>query len=445
MRILGKISVLALAFCLCNAALGALAQAPQSSPSSIIAEIHATGSTHYDEAHVAAAAGLKPGDSVTREQLQDIADRLAHLGAFERVNYKFMTRANKIVVEFQLADAPAFRVSFDNFPWFSDAEITAAVRESVPLFNGTAPQDGDMVDGIASAIARLLSAQNIPGAVQRQLIAQPSSDAVSNDAMMMQFSVEGSAVTIASLQYGDSLAQSSEKLRDRGHDLIGKPFSRFAIELFENEQVRPLYLSTGHLRVQFGEPDLGARTTTQQKTSLPSEVPVKIPITPGPAFHFSGITWSGNNALTGTALMPLLLVKSGDLADGMQLAASWERVEEEYHHRGYVDAKLDPRPQFDDSAGTVTYNVGVTEGPQYRMGDLVLTGLSLDAERVLRTVWRQAKGDVFDGAYFDDMLVKLEKPSTLIFGDLPVHYAELGHWLRPNLETHTMDVLLDFK
>jgi hypothetical protein len=434
-----------LGFCCWAAAPGSRAQAPQSAAASVIAEIHFTGSTHYDEAQIAAASGLKPGDAVTREQLQDIADRLAHLGAFARVNYKFTTRANKIVLEFQLADAPAFRVSFDNFPWFSDAEITTAVREAVPLFNGTAPQGGDMIDEMASAIAKLLSAHNIPGAVQHQLTAQPSSEAVSNEAMMMQFSVEGSAVTIASLQYGDSLAQSSERLRDRNHDLIGKPFSRFAIELFENEQVRPLYLSTGHLRVQFGEPDLGARGGAQPETSLPSEVPVKIPITPGPVFHFSGVTWSGNNALTGTALMPLLLVKSGELADGMQLTASWHRVEQEFQHRGYLDVKLDPRPQFDDAGGTVTYNVAVAEGPQYRMGDLVLTGLSLDAERLLRTVWRQAKGDVFDGTYFDDMLVKLEKPSTLIFGDRPVHYTELGHWLRPDLETHTMDVLLDFK
>jgi outer membrane protein assembly factor BamA len=143
--------------------------------------------------------------------------------------------------------------------------------------------------------------------------------------------------------------------------------------------------------------------------------------------------------------MPLLLVKSGDPADGMQLAASWQRVEQEYHHRGYVDVKLDPQPKFDDAATTVTYNVAVTEGSQYRMGDLVITGLSLDAERVLRAVWRQARNDVFDGEYFDDMVVKLQKPAAVIFGEIPVHYTEFGHWLRPNTETHVMDVLLDFK
>jgi hypothetical protein len=39
----------------------------------------------------------------------------------------------------------------------------------------------------------------------------------------------------------------------------------------------------------------------------------------------------------------------------------------------------------------------------------------------------------------------LSKPSRDIFGELPVHYNELGHLLRPNTSRHTVDVLLDFK
>ena len=262
--------------------------------------------------------------------------------------------------------------------------------------------------------------------------------------MVMLFRVAGSTVNIGALDFSDPLAQTSEKLRARNLDLVGKPFSRFAIEIFEQEQVRPLYFSAGRLRVRFGDPDTGVHGA-QPNAPLPSIISVRIPITPGPVFHLSGVTWSGNAALAGPALGALLLVKPGDLADGLKLTAGWLRVEKEYQHRGYVDVKLDPQPQFDDAAGTAAYRVNIAEGPQYQMGELIITGLSLTAERVVRTIWRQARGDVFDAAYFDEMLVKLEKPNTEMFGSLPVHYTEMGHWLRPNLETHTMDVLLDFK
>src|SRR6202035_2616715 len=88
------------------------------------------------------------------------------------------------------------------------------------------------------------SAANLP--------AKTSGDAVSSDAadgMIMLFRVAGPAVNIGSLDFSVLLAKTSEKLRTRNVDLVGKPFSRFAIEIFEQEQVRPLYLSAGRLRV----------------------------------------------------------------------------------------------------------------------------------------------------------------------------------------------------
>ena len=79
------------------------------------------------------------------------------------------------------------------------------------------------------------------------------------------------------------------------------------------------------------------------------------------------------------------------------------------------------------------------------MGELVVTGLSLTAERIVHAIWRQMPGEVFDESYFDEMLAKLARPSSLVFGELPVHYTEMGHWLRRNPDMHTVDVLLDFK
>ena len=237
---------LALAISALAVPLGAPAQAP---PSSVIAEIHATGSNHYADAQVAAACGLKPGDAVTLEQLQAAADRLAQLGAFSKVNYRFSTRGDKIVLEFQLADAPTVPVTFDNFPWFSDEELSAAIRQAVPFFDGTAPQDGALLDTVTSAVSNLLEARGISGSVQHTLLAQPSS----ND-MTVQFHLNGPSFTIASLDYGDTLAQTSTYLAERKNDLLNKPFSRFAIELFEFERIRRLYFTTGNLRVQFLRP-----------------------------------------------------------------------------------------------------------------------------------------------------------------------------------------------
>ena len=53
-------------------------------------------------------------------------------------------------------------------------------------------------------------------------------------------------------------------------DLVGKSFSRFAIELFENEQLRPIYLATGQIGVKFGAPSIhfGGGSDPAQQTPV---------------------------------------------------------------------------------------------------------------------------------------------------------------------------------
>jgi len=414
----------------------ASAQAPP--PSNVIAEIHASGSRHYTEEQIVALSGLKPGTPITREHLQAVANYLAQLGIFSQVNYRFTTRDADTNLEFQVEDAPVAPVWFDNFPWFTDEELMNAIRLAVPLFDGVAPQDGSLLDDISSALTLLLQTQKISGTVERTLLARPGSDE-----MIMLFRLVGPTLTIGSIAYTDALAQNSPKLRDRNLDLIGKPFSRFAIEMFVSEQLRPLYLSAGHLRARFGTPQ--PRFTGDPNLPLPSQVTVTLPIDPGPAYKLGEVTWSGNTVLNSAPLNSLVIVKRGEIADGMALTAVWQRVEREYARRGYTDAKLNPQPEYSDADATVAFRVALDEGPQYHMGRLVITGLSLDAERALRAAWKLVPGDVFDGAYVEDMLAKLEKPTPDIFGRLPLHYSEVGHLLTPGEAASTMDVLIDFQ
>jgi outer membrane protein insertion porin family len=410
----------------------------QTAPASfVVAEVRASGSHRYSDAQIAATAGLKPGDPVDREALQQITDELAQLGVFSHVNFRFTAKNNRATVNFELEDAPIVPVMFENSPWFTDQELSDEIRRAVPLFDGGAPRSGSLIDEITAALSAKLASRGIKANIEHTLVTEPSSDEE-----IMQFRQDGVDFKIASLSFSDSAAQNSEKIRDRMSDLVGKKFSRFAIELFENEQVRPMYLSAGQIRVKFGAPVVHLNGDGQQGQS---SVDVEIPIEPGRVFRLSSAAWSGNMVIDDTALSRLVSVKPGDLADGMKLASGWQQIELEYGHRGYLDAKVTPAPKFDDASGTVRYDVNIVEGPQYRMGELVITGLSVDAERRLRNAWRLAPGQVFDKTFLDSTLSKLEKPTVAIFGDLPVHYAQMGHLLRTDPQSHVIDVLIDFR
>jgi outer membrane protein assembly factor BamA len=413
--------------------------APQDSPqTSKIAAITVSGTKTISADQIMTASGLKTGDSVTQEQIQAAADRLVALGIFSTVNYRFSSRGDAISLEFQVQEAPTYPISFDNFPWFTDEEIAQAIRNEVGLFTGEAPESGLMVDAISATIEKLLDSRKIPGNVTHQLLAQAA-----GDGMMMQFRLDAPSLRIQSVKLGDALATDSEQLKDRLPDIKGQPYSRLAIELFENEHVRPLYASKGYLRAQIGAPQ--PRLTNDPNDPAGPGLEITIPITPGPAYLWNGISWSGNTAITTAALDGAVQMKPGDVADDIRIEGVLQRVASEYTRHGYLDAKLDPKIQYDDAAHKVSYHVAFIEGPQYHMGEMVITGLSPDAEKRLRRAWLIAPGQVFDNGYFEQVARELEKPTTAIFGEMPIHYTEFGHWLRPNTDTHTVDVLMDFK
>jgi outer membrane protein insertion porin family len=416
------------------------AQAPpaNSSPSSTINSINITGSQKFPLDQVIAASGLKKGDVVTAAQIQDATNRLADLGIFSAVNFRYTSKGTAIDLEFQVKEAPTYPLSFDNFPWFTSAEIGDAIRSQVGMFTGEAPDSGTMIDEMAAAMENLLASKKISGSVTHQLISVPA-----GDGMEMQFRVEGTPLRVQSVKFDDPIASDSERLKVRIPDIKGQPYSLFAVELFEYEQVRPLYISKGFLRVQIGPPQ--SQIVPDVNDPKVSAVDISIPVHRGAAYTWKGVSWQGNVAQLSSTLDSMVKLKSGDMADGIKIENIRRDITSEYMRHGYLDLKLDAEPQLDDNLHQVSYRVNFTEGAQYRMGEIIITGLSLDAEKRLRQAWQIAPGQIFDNNYYETHMTIFAKPSRDIFGDLPVHYNEFGHLLRPDPNRHVVDVLLDFK
>ncbi len=138
-------------------------------------------------------------------------------------------------------------------------------------------------------------------------------------------------------------------------------------------------------------------------------------------------------------------MKPGAVADGMAIEGALDRIREEYGRRGYLDAAVQPVTLFNDATHTVSYRIEIKEGAQYHMGGWVITGVSTNGEAKVRATFPIAAGDVFDKLKYEDFLTKLQTHSPEIFGDLPIHYDNVGHWLRTDGAKATVDVLLDFK
>jgi hypothetical protein len=413
------------------------AQAPAPATATL-REVHGEGMKSLSEAQVAALSKLEAGSQVGRPDLQAAADRLVQSGLFAKVSYNFLTRTDGVVLTFHVEEAPRLPAYFDNIPWFSDAELGDAIRKKLPFFDGTLPPVGSVVDQAGEAVGEFLSVHGLRAALDHQVQASPF-----GDGSVQAFQIQGAPLQIAKLEFGDPALASSPVIRAHLSEIVGKPYSRLTIELFLSEQVRPLYLAKGFLRAKLGPPEV--RLTGNPNQKLPEQIPVFVPVVQGPVYHWKGEQWTGNSALSTFTLSGVIGLKAGDVADDMAIEAAWDRVREEYAQRGYLDAKLDPVATFDDQAHTVSYSVKIEEARQYRFGALILTGISVTGERRLRETWPIPAGEVFDKAKYEEYLTKLQVHPERVFGDLPIHYDTVGHWLQTDAAKGTVDVLLDFK
>ena len=397
-----------------------------------LAAVQITGSARFTSDQIVAATMLHVGAQIGRDDLQRAADDLAKTGRFSTVEYRFATTDAGVRAEFQVTDAPAVPAWFDNFPWFTDDELVAALKKSVPLFDGTSPAGGSVANDIANALEGLLLTRGLHGDVSHVLTTVPGSDA-----QIEQFRVGNLPVNVASVDFGDSLAKSDRGIQSRLPDIVGKPYSRSSLVLFEVEQVQAAYLSHGFLRVRFDPP-----VVHLVDSGGAPRVSVVVLVVPGSAFTWRPPTWTGNSAVGVLELATLVPLHDGDAADGMKREAGWEAVRQAYARRGYLDVDLVATPRFDDAARTVTYAVSITEGPQFHMGKLVLTGLSMEGEHRVRAVWKMPEGAVFDRSVYEEFVASGIKEA---FSGLPFHYEKIGRFLQEDAKKATVDVLIDFQ
>jgi outer membrane protein assembly factor BamA len=401
-------------------------------------EVRSEGQKVLTEAQIAALSGLQPGVQVGRTELQTAADKLVGSGLFSTVKYDFKTRNDGVTLTFHVAESPRLPVYYDNFPWFGDSELSDAIRGRLPFFNGTLPEGGSVVDEAAEAIRGLMASHKLDFAVQHQVTSNPL-----GEGNVQQFLIDGATLKIASLNFSDEALATNSGVQQHLSEIVDKPYSRMAIDVFLAEQIRPVYLKQGYLQVKLGPPEV--RLSGPPAEKLPAEIPVFVPVNAGTVYQFAGATWSGNNVLSSISLDSFVGLKAGAVADGMELEGGLERVRDEYGRRGYLDATVQPGAAYDDAAHTVSYKIAVSEGTQYHMGGWVITGLSTNGEQRVRTAFPIASGDIFDKLKYQDFLIALQNHSKEILGDLPIHYENVGHWLKPDAEKKTVDVLLDFK
>jgi outer membrane protein assembly factor BamA len=387
---------------------------------------------------VIAASGLKIGDPINPQIIDAAADKLMQSGMFRKLGYKVRTADDEATVIFEVEEAARnLPVVFENFVWFSEAEIARAIRQDVPFFDGTAPEAGTTTDKIAAALQRLLSQKKIPGRVEHM----PYTNSATGKQEIL-FTVEGVKIPVCSLHFPGATAISEADLIKASQALLKSDYSRKDATGFATNTLFPLYRHIGHLRAQFQEPTAALE---ESPSRCAGGVAVTIPVDEGVVYSWDAAEWSGNQVLTKEDLTAALGMTAGEVADGVKIDQGLKNMQKAYGRRGYMTATFKESTEFDDATKRVSYRFIVTEGQRYFMGNLIINGLPAEEVERLKAKWTLGSNAVFDESYIDDFRKTGLREFMTGLMQRTGSRARLEVEIKPNAQNQTVDVIINFK
>ncbi|MFZ0902222.1 MAG: POTRA domain-containing protein [Candidatus Sulfotelmatobacter sp.] len=368
-----------------------------------------TGSKRFTQDEVAAASGLPLGATVGDEEFRKAARQLGESGAFNDIAYTYSYSSAGTKLIFQITDADKFvPAHFLDFVWFSDQELLQKVHERAPLFNGELPVSGRLPDQVSDILQALLVEGGIPGHVEYLRTPGPDGKLASVD-----YGVANVIIRIRRIEFSGAAASELPLLQAAAEKLSGRDYYRALLTAFDEHAVLPVYHEHGYLKASCvpQQPRLVKNATpeTIDDKEAVTLLDVTIAITPGAQYKVTGWDWSGNKNIPTENLQSLLHAKIGQPANTVQLENDLRAVQQLYGSRGYVTAAVKADAAFGDAAGTVAYQLAVTEGPVYHMGELEFRGIDNNLTARLRAAWKIHSGDVYDATYLKEFLPQARK------------------------------------
>jgi outer membrane protein insertion porin family len=407
------------------------AASAQSAPQSIhLAKVEFKGLEKLSQDQALEISGLRTGDTITLDMLDVASQRMMDSGMFARLSYRIQTAKNAANVVFEVEEIKGnIPVVFDNFVWFSENELFNAVKLELPTFDGTAPESGRSSDSIRKALTRVLRAANMLNDVEYNLF--------DNGKGLVEhvFSVHGAKIPICGLQFKGARDIKESTLIEESKPFMQNDYSRTASEAFPLQSLLPLYTRLGHLHasINFDSAKL------EEDESCKGGVQVSYLVDEGPVYTWAGSEWAGNSAYDSAALDAALGMKKGEVANSSKIDKGFAAVRHLYGRKGFLALRVQAKPGFDDGARQVTYRIGISEGPQYKMGNLSIVGVpDADIARV-KSFWKLAPGEVFDDSYSNQFIKEVAKSGVL----KALHSAESK--VEPDKERLTANVEITFK
>lgn len=374
--------------------------------------IKVSGSKRFPEDAVAAATGLQMGTAVTEDDFKKAARHLGDTGVFTEIGYTYSYSSAGTKLELHVTDVDKFvPAHFEDFVWFSDAELRKRIKEHSPLFDGDLPVFGRLTDEVSDVLQAMLVENAIPGHVEYQRMGKEDGPVES-----INYHVTDVLIRVGKIEFTGAAADDVPALEAAAERLPEREYSRSRLNQLVQRQLLPVYYARGYLKAAFGQPQpkvvkrpSAENTENEDGPRNQTVVDVMFEVTPGQQYKLKSLAWSGNHEFPTETLQKMVRAEPGQPANTIRLADNLKDIQKLYGSRGFVTTAIKADAEFDDAAGTVVIHLDVKEGYVYHMGELEFRGLDNSLTAKLRGAWKIRSGDVYDSTYLSDYLPAAHK------------------------------------
>lgn len=386
-----------LAFALIAFALTAAAL-PASGQKFLPKSIQFKGDPEYSNEELLTASGLKKGTVLSYAEMNEHSKRLMDTGVFDSLSFKF--DGQDLIFQLTPSDQ-LFPVQLDNLPLTPGKDLDAQLHERIPLYHGKVPAEGGLTEDVRHALEGMLEAQGIKVTVE----ATGAADLHTHKVAAVSFTIAAPPVQVKVMQLSGVSSSFQSEVQKIADAAVNIPFNTMNSAESLANVLGTFYRDRGFAAVKVQASQSGHAVATADSILVPFSVAIQ----EGQIYKAGAIHLPPGTPITQAEVDATLAPKPGGPVEGVRLRTLWSLIATRYRAKGYLDCKVTPQPEFNDTAATVSYTVAVDPGPVYHLAFVKFDNVSDQLRAQLIHNWQLMPGDPFDESYVADFILKVEQ------------------------------------
>ena len=402
-------------------------------PQRVVENVDIVGNRRLRKDDILYYIQTRPGDPYNVDQVQRDYQTLLSLTFFDKTATRVLTETGPrggVNIIFEVKELPIIRdLTFEGLHSVQESDILKAFRERRVGVSKESIYDPVKVRNAMRVMKELLAEGGHPNATVEE-----RTEEVSATSLAITFHVEeGDRVRVVDIQFEGNQVFSDGQLRGamkyvkeaglitrfKSTDILHREKLEYDLRAVDN------YMrSKGYLQARHGEPrieSVGPRRTGFPILPLPflssvdEGLRITVPIVEGKVYRLGEFKVEGNSIFSEAQIRAVVGLNKGDIADGEKVSKGlFENLKKFYGQQGFIEYTAEPVPTFKDNPanpneGIVDFTVTIEEGKQFTLRRLEFVGNTFTRDNVLRREVLINEGDIYNDAYWEYSVVKLNQ------------------------------------